>query len=542
MKPTSSLTLEALSQKNAKAQILVVDDEEGILKAIQRQTFELPIQVLTCSNIAQAKDYLNQFTIDIAFVDHQLGDTQTGLEFLTELSEEHPNTFRVIFTGESDFTFAVNAINLGHIDAFLPKPWSTEQLHALIRQGAASSHLRFMNATLNEELTQRNFELECLNRDLEDIVTTRTEELAATNQRLHVYRDDIVHLETQAAISQLVRGLAHELNNPLGIILGHSQRLKRLRKADGDVQDCMLVVETEIERCKKLIERLRSYSVTDDAITENCTVQNICDIAIERLVQRGFELPQLTFVEEIPTFSASPRAFARVFDQIIENAIYARAQKITISHSFKHERLSIHIDNDGITPVDEEIRNAVKPFYSTKQTGTGLGLSIASAILAENGCTLNFDYNPRGTGARCSILMPIPDNSSFESGNQLPTIKPSTMLILDDEPLITELILEALSESKTEAAVAASLREAHDIMSNQEISCCIVDASLPDGSGCAFVNEIVQKYPNLKHHVALISGDTSQPAVIELQEALNCPILSKPFNMAALNTLIKSIL
>ena len=543
MKASNNLSLEALQQRDEVVQVLVVDDETNVLQAIKRQCLELPIKLITCDNLESARNHLGEYSIDIAFVDHQLGGTKTGLAFLTEMSDDYPNTFRVIFTGESDFTFAVEAINEGHIDAFLPKPWSSEQLHALIRQGAASSHLRYMNAQLTEELAQRNYELENLNSNLETIVANRTEELAETNRQLHVYQDDMVRLETQASISQLVRGLAHEFNNPLGIILGHSQRLKRLYTEDEKVSECMEVIETEIDRCRKLIERLRHYSVPDGAVSENCSIEEICDIATERLKQRGFETIPYSIVSKIPNFRGIPRAMARVFDQIFENAIFARSSKITISHEIKHKRLLIHIDNDGMTPSIEEIRNAVKPFFSTKATGTGLGLSVASAILAEQASTLNFIANPDGKGARCSLTLPEPvKDSEALSSKQLPALPDKHLLILEDEPLITELIMDVVTEHGLQTSSSATIAEADEILNNDKISCCVVDARLPDGNGCSFAESMLNKHPQLKTHVGIITGDPSQQNVIDLHDRFNCPILAKPFNMKDLDALIAKIL
>ena len=543
MRASNKLSLEALEQRDETVRVLVVDDEANVLQAIRRQSLDLPIELITCDSLQDAREHLEQVNIDIAFVDHQLGEQQTGLAFLTELSEDYPNTFRVIFTGESDFTFAVEAINEGHIDAFLPKPWGSEQLHALIRQGAASAHLRLMNAQLTEELAQRNYELENLNANLETIVASRTEELAKTNRQLHVYQDDMVRLETQAAISQLVRGLAHEFNNPLGIILGHAQRLKRNFGDDLKVTDCMEVIETEIDRCRKLIERLRHYSVPDGKVSEHCTIEEVCDIAAERLRQRGFEAVPLSIEQDIPSFRGIARAFGRVFDQIFENAVFARATHIHISHEIKHKRLVIYIDNDGISPAIEEIRNAVKPFFSTKATGTGLGLSIASAILAEQGASLNFVANPHGAGARCSITFPESERDiQGQSSKQLQAITDKRLLILEDEPLITELILDVVEGHGLQCQSSATIAEAEASLNNDKFSCCVVDARLPDGNGCTFAENLLSKQPRMRTHVAIITGDPSQQSVIDLHDRFHCPILAKPFSMKDLDSLISKII
>lgn len=543
MRASNKLSLEALEKREETVRVLVVDDEINVLQAIRRQCMELPIDLMTCQSLAEAREHLEDHKTDIAFVDHQLGEQQTGLGFLTEMSDDYPNTFRVIFTGESDFTFAVEAINEGHIDAFLPKPWGSEQLHALIRQGAASAHLRLMNAQLTEELAQRNYELENLNANLETIVAHRTDELAETNRQLHVFQDDMVRLETQAAISQLVRGLAHEFNNPLGIILGHAQRLKRTFQTENKVTDCMEVIETEIDRCRKLIERLRHYSVPDGNVDEHCTIDEVCKIAEDRLRQRGFEAIPLEIEADIPEFRGIPRALARVFDQIFENAVFARSTQIQISHEIKHKRLIIHIDNNGISPSVDEIRNAVKPFFSTKTTGTGLGLSIASAILAEQGATLNFVANPQGKGARCSLTFPesAKDHQGFSS-KQLPAITDKRLLILEDEPLITELILDVVAGHGLQSQSSATIAEAESSLSNDKFSCCVVDARLPDGNGCTFAAKLLSEQPQLRTHVAIITGDPSQQSVIELHDRFHCPILAKPFSMKDLDSLISKII
>ncbi|NRA38500.1 MAG: response regulator [Planctomycetes bacterium] len=540
MKPMSSISLECLAENNLSVQLLIVDDEERILSAVTRQLSELPVHVITARNTSEARQILKTYTIDIALVDHQLGEAESGLEFLAHMSEDYSSCFRIIFTGEGDFTFAVEAINRGHIDAYLAKPWSPEQLQTIVRQGATSAHLRGLNIQLTNELAQRNHDLEKLNQNLEEIVASRTEELAQTNSRLHIYQDDMVLLETQAAVSQLVRGLAHELNNPLGVILGHAQRLKRHYKEK--INDGMGVIEEEVERCRKLIERLRSYAIIDGQIEENCSIEQITNIASERLHQRGVSVPQIHIEDNIPLFPAGARTFGRVFDQIISNAIAASANNIHISHTFKRDRLLIHIDNDGTTPNEDEIRNAIKPFYSNKDNATGLGLSIASALLGEHGCTICFDAHPQQSGARCTIQL-----APLESIHQ--TLAPQTstnpekipLLIIDDEPLINELITEACKELPVRCHCTTSISGALEHLKSMEFAAVIIDANLPDGNGCKIVPKIISQHPMLKNHIALLTGDPNQPLVLETKELYQTPVLSKPFSMHDLTAMIKAI-
>lgn len=541
MKPLSSVSLESLAERKLSVQLLIVDDEQHILSAVTRQLSELPIQILTAKNTAQARDILSTYTIDIALVDHQLGEAQSGLEFLAQMSESYSSCFRIIFTGEGDFSFAVDAINRGHIDAYLAKPWSPEQLQTLIRQGATSSYLRSLNVQLTEELAQQNYALEKMNLNLEEIVANRTEELAQTNRRLHIYQDEMVLLETQAAISQLVRGLAHELNNPLGVILGHAQRLKRHYKQDNKISQGMNIIEEEVERCTKLIERLRSYAVGDDRIEENCTIQQIVAVAVERLDQRGSAIPQIHIDDSIPVFSASAQAFGRVLDQIITNAIAAGAENIALSHAYKRERLLIHIDNDGATPSDEDTRHAVKPFYSTKDNATGLGLSIASALLGEHGSTLIFDKHPEQAGARCTIQLAPLEHIHKDTPLNNAIHDPMPLLVIDDEPLINELITEACNDLSLSCHCCTSIKSALAHLQEESFSAIIIDANLPDGNGCDMVTHIIAHHPHLVGHIAILTGDPSQESVVNAQQEHHVPVLGKPFLMADLNTVIQSI-
>ncbi|MFW5830543.1 MAG: response regulator, partial [Planctomycetota bacterium] len=280
---------------NDVMQVLVLDDELPVARAVRRQLQEMSCQVSIASTVEEAETQEAAQQFDVALIDHNLaGSAISGLAYLTRLQERNPYCYRIIFTGEAEFAFAVEAINRGHIDAFLPKPWSEEQLRILVHQGAQTAWLRQHNALLNEHLADQNEQLNRFNAQLEELVLERTRKLEEMNRRLELanrelktYQDELVRLETQAAISQLVQGLAHELNNPLAVILGYAQRYARRYNDDERLAKCFRIIREEGKRSQHLIGKLRHFIQRESDPPQAVHLERLINMACDRLLERG---------------------------------------------------------------------------------------------------------------------------------------------------------------------------------------------------------------------------------------------------------------
>ncbi|HEY5656774.1 MAG TPA: response regulator [Myxococcota bacterium] len=141
--------------KSSPPRILVVDDEEAILETMT-YTFQDDYEVFTSTSARRALDILDEHRpFAVVLTDQRMPD-MSGVEFMAEVCKRHPATVRMILTGFSDMEAIIQAINDGHVYAYITKPWEPEQLKQLMKQAVAHHRLRSENDKLLSELQSAN--------------------------------------------------------------------------------------------------------------------------------------------------------------------------------------------------------------------------------------------------------------------------------------------------------------------------------------------------------------------------------------------------
>ena len=141
--------------------ILVVDDEEAILETMTF-TFADSYEVLTSSDAHKALELLDENDpVAVVITDQRMPD-MTGVEFLTEVVERHPQTVRIILTGFADMEATIQAINDGHVYAYVNKPWEPDQLKQVVKRAVEHHLLATENTRLVEDLRRSMIFLEAV--------------------------------------------------------------------------------------------------------------------------------------------------------------------------------------------------------------------------------------------------------------------------------------------------------------------------------------------------------------------------------------------
>lgn len=206
--------------------ILVVDDEEAILTAVER-LLRREYDVLTASSVDQAFALLRAQPVHIVMSDLRMPD-MSGVEFLTFVKEGYPNCVRILFTGYTDTNSAIEAINSGSVYCYIPKPWDPEELRLLVAQAAERYELGRERRMLLSQLRETN-----------EVLEKRNVELEAANSKLR----DLDRLK-----SVFMEIVSHELNTPIAILQGytfllgrelgeqHPRHIEALRQSTGRLQ------------------------------------------------------------------------------------------------------------------------------------------------------------------------------------------------------------------------------------------------------------------------------------------------------------------
>lgn len=170
--------------------ILLVDDEPNVLKALKRLFFEEEnFELLTAQSGPEGLDIVKANPDILVIISDYRMPGMTGVEFLSRATELLPHTTRIVLSGYADTAAVVEAINIGHIYKFIPKPWDDDQLRVDINNAVEIALLENENRTLSEELEIRNRELETLNTNLEQEVEKRTASLYLRSKVLQLAQD-----------------------------------------------------------------------------------------------------------------------------------------------------------------------------------------------------------------------------------------------------------------------------------------------------------------------------------------------------------------
>jgi CheY-like chemotaxis protein len=147
--------------------ILVVDDEEAILETMTF-TFEGEYEVYTSSDARRALEILEEkHPVAVVLTDQRMPN-MSGVELLAEVCRRHPNTVRMILTGFADLDAIIEAINDGHVYAYITKPWEPDHLKHVMKQAVERYRLTVENERLLAHLQQANVFLEGVMDELDE--------------------------------------------------------------------------------------------------------------------------------------------------------------------------------------------------------------------------------------------------------------------------------------------------------------------------------------------------------------------------------------
>lgn len=287
-----------------------------------------------------------------------------------------------------------------------------EKLLAALADYAAIS---IVNAQLFQELRRSRDEIQKWNQELEKRVAERTDEL----QRMQT---QLIRAERLASVGQLAAGVAHEINNPLGIILGFSQGMLEQMPPDSAFIEPLRIVEQEALRCKRIIQNLLDFSRQSRPVMALTHVVSVLDTTLDALgpqvASHHVEVVR-AYDADIPEIWADAHQLRQVFTNIVLNAIQAMRDGgcLTVSAAAKGDEVVISFRDTGIGIPEENLGRIFDPFFTTKEVGegTGLGLSVSFFIVKQHQGTIDVESQV-GKGACFTIHLPLRPSSLDTNG------------------------------------------------------------------------------------------------------------------------------
>jgi len=285
-------------------------------------------------------------------------------------------------------------------------------------------------------------------RTLQKRVALRTQELARESaerkralEELRRHQDKLIQADKMASLGILVSGVAHEINNPNGLILLNMPILKEVYQDSVEVledryresgdfplgglpysrmrNEVPHMLDEMLEgskRIKRIVEELKDFARQDDNSGSDLFDLNLVAQAAVRLVDSSLRKATVNFSAEYAADIPQVRGNAQRIEQVVVNLLLNACQalpntecKITLA-TFRVSNakiVALTITDEGVGIASEHIPRLTDPFFTTKREtgGTGLGLSVSAGIVNEHGGTLKFNSTP---GAGTTVILTLP--------------------------------------------------------------------------------------------------------------------------------------
>jgi signal transduction histidine kinase len=222
-----------------------------------------------------------------------------------------------------------------------------------------------------------------------------------TNQVLVISRDitehktmedQLFHTEKLASLGSLSAGVAHEMNNPIAIILGFTEMLMEKFPEVSKEYEILKTIDRQASNCQRIIENLLTFArIPEKTTTETDVVddlQNVVKVVMNTLVTKTIDL-RTDIEEDLPKVRGDGQQIEQVFMNIINNAAAAMEGGgiLTISAHRANDKVRVSFKDTGRGILPENLDKIFEPFFTTKKVGegTGLGLSVSYGIVKKFG-------------------------------------------------------------------------------------------------------------------------------------------------------------
>ena len=406
-----------------------------------------------------------------------------------------------------------------------------------------------------EDGMQATRQLECQSSMLDEIGRLRAE--------LKLLEDQLIVAQKMEPVGRLAGGMAHDFNNLLTPIVSYAElsaaALPHDSQLRGYQQEILKAAECASHLTQQLLAFSRHQTVEPRVLSLNEVILNI-DKMLRRLIGKDIELVTVP-APDLGLARADPGQIEQVLVNLAVNArdamphggrLVIESANVTVDqgdatrHSDKApgEYVTVAVSDTGTGMPSEVQARIFEPFFTTKEPGkgTGLGLSTSHGIVARSGGHITVE-SELGKGTTVKIYLPKVHEAAgplpySEESDSLPTGR-ETVLVVDDEPVVREVVSGVLSELGYSVLEASNGHEALGVAEthpDQQVHLLLTDLIMPLMGGEKLAGRIREIHPETR--VLYISGYTDDAIVDEP----GTEFMQKPFTPTVLARRVREVL
>jgi len=307
---------------------------------------------------------------------------------------------KISFYGNLFETFFADASDWDSIKDAIAQSGFVSNLEIALKHKDGRHIRALVSANLDKGLAEKEATIHFLVKDIE---------------RRRQVEEQIAQADKLASIGQLSAGIAHEINNPMGIILGYTQLLLRNEDRGSEKYADLKTIEKHVRNCKSIVEGLLNFARTAKPREDIIRIDQAMDDVL-KFIQQHAGLDNIEVRKDynpaVPQMLLDEKKIKQVFMNLIMNAKHAIGDKgvlcLSTGMNASCNQVMVRIADTGYGIEKRNLAQIFDPFFTTKPTGegTGLGLSVSYGIIKNHGGEILVESSP-GEGSAFTVVLPV---------------------------------------------------------------------------------------------------------------------------------------
>ncbi len=380
--------------------------------------------------------------------------------------------------------------------------------------------------------------------------------IATADREKEMMNRQVIETGKLASVGELAAGIAHEINNPVAIMVQEAGWIEDLlgeeefkqSKNMEEFKRALKQVNTQGQRCKEITHKLLSFARKTSPKLQEVQINEIIkevvaitDMAAYTKISMNSDLD-----EKLPPIHGSQTEIQQVLLNLINNALYALEKdggKINITSRLETDCVLFIVEDDGTGIPEANLERIFDPFFTTKPVGkgSGLGLSICFGIINKMGGEIDV-HSIIDEGTRFEIRFPLkdltisndeilPTSAATDSGLMVPESgkidkKQIKLLLVDDEKSFVKVLSKRLGRRDMVVTTAFSGSEGIQALRKVDFDVAVLDLKMEDMDGLEVLKVFKKMYSKME--VIILSGHESEKAAREGIEYGAFAYLAKP--------------